>query len=279
MVSADNMSEQAVALVTGASGDLGLAIAIKLAQQGVTIVGSGRSAEGLQRLRSALAPGTMVETIQQDVREDSAPGDAVALAIRHFGRLDYLVNNAGVGSPKPVHETSDEELDLFLDVHLRATFRYSRAALAAFTSEAAIVNIASTFAVIGGMRGGAYSAAKAGVVGLTLHMAAQYGPKGLRSNVVAPGVIRTQMTEYAWDSERFKRMNFEMTPLPRAGTPQDVAALVGLLCSPAGSFINGQVIAVDGGWSSTKYLSDAALEAKRSEPAAVDPPCSPPGSR
>jgi NAD(P)-dependent dehydrogenase (short-subunit alcohol dehydrogenase family) len=97
------------------------------------------------------------------------------------------------------------------------------------------------------MRGGAYSAAKAGVVGLTLHMAAQYGPKGVRSNVVAPGVIRTQMTEYAWDMERFKRMNFEMTPLPRAGTPQDVAALVGLLCSPAGSFINGQVIAVDGG--------------------------------
>ncbi|HVW67489.1 MAG TPA: SDR family oxidoreductase, partial [Steroidobacteraceae bacterium] len=164
--------------------------------------------------------------------------------------------------PKPVHETSDEELDLFLNVHLRATFRYCRAALGVFKGDAAIVNIASTFALIGGMRGGAYSAAKAGVVGLTLHMAAQYGAQGVRSNVVAPGVLRTAMTEYAWDSERFKRMNFDMTPAPRPGTTEDVAGLVALLCSPAGAFINGQVIAVDGGWSSTKYLSDAVANAK-----------------
>lgn len=257
------MSTQPVALITGASGDLGRAIAVRLAMNGVAIVGSGRNPEGLQRLQAALPSEASLAIIQQDVTHDSAPQDAVDLALNRFGRLDYLINNAGVGKPKPVHETSDEDLDYFLDVLLRSPFRYCRAALAAFKGEAAIVNIASTFAVIGGMRGGAYSAAKAGIVGLTKHMAAQYGAQGVRSNVVAPGVLRTGMTEYAWNTEKFKRMNFEMTPAARPGTTEDVAGPVALLCSPDGAFINGQVIAVDGGWSATKYLAEEALTARR----------------
>lgn len=253
------MNPGQVALITGASGDLGIAIAVRLAKNAVAIVGSGRSEQGLQRLKAAVEPLGPVQIIQQDVRDRTAPEDAVATALSRFGRLDYLVNNAGIGKPRPVHETTDEELDEFLDVHLRAAFRYSRAALNEFRGDAAIVNIASTFAVIGGMRGGAYSAAKGGVVALTLHMAAQYGARGVRANVVAPGVLRTAMTEYAWSTERFKRMNFEMTPANRPGKVEDVAELVGLLCSDAGSFINGQVIAVDGGWSATKFLSEEAL--------------------
>lgn len=257
------MNTQRVALITGASGDLGRAIAVALARSGIAIVGVGRSADGLDKLRGALGSEIDLETVQQDVTSDSGPKDAVAAALRRFGRLDYLVNNAGIGKPKPVHETTDEELDQYLDVHLRATFRYCREALTAFGDSAAIVNVASTFAVIGGMRGGAYSAAKAGVLGLTTHMAAQYGAKGIRSNAVAPGVFRSAMTEYAWSNERFKRMNFEMTPAPRTGTAEDVANLVAFLCSDAGSFINGQVIAIDGGWSATKFLSEEAVTATR----------------
>jgi meso-butanediol dehydrogenase / (S,S)-butanediol dehydrogenase / diacetyl reductase len=253
------MYEGPVAIITGASGDLGRSIAATLARTGAAIVGSGRSAEGLARMQAELPAGASVAIIQQDVRDDTAPADAVKLAMQRFGRVDYLINNAGIGQPKAVHETSDEELDLFLNTHLRASFRYCRETLAVFRDNCAIINIVSTYAVIGGMRGGAYSAAKGGMVALTLHMAAQYGSKGIRSNAVAPGVFRTAMTEYAWNTERFKRMNFEMTPANRPGTTQDVAGLVGFLCSPAGSFINGQVIAVDGGWSTTKYLSDESL--------------------
>lgn len=256
------MKDAAVALITGASGDLGRAIAVHLSRRGVHIIGSGRSTDGLARLTASLE-GVRVLTIQQDVTTQEAPYDAIELARREFGRLDFMINNAGIGKPKAVHETTDEELDEFLSVHLRATFRFCREALGLLGPDSAIVNIASTFAVIGGMRGGAYAAAKGGVVGLTRHLAAQYGARGVRSNVVAPGVFRSAMTEYAWSLERFRRMNFEMTPASRAGTVDDVAATVAFLCSPEGSFINGQVIAVDGGWSATKYLSDEAVNAQR----------------
>jgi meso-butanediol dehydrogenase / (S,S)-butanediol dehydrogenase / diacetyl reductase len=123
----------------------------------------------------------------------------------------------------------------------------------------AIINVTSTFAVVGGMRGGAYSAAKGGLTALTMHIACQYGAQGIRCNAVAPGVTLTPMVEHRLQDERFRKVNVEMTPYPRLGTVDDIASTVAFLCSPGGSFINGQTIVVDGGWSSTKYLSDFAL--------------------
>ena len=180
-----------------------------------------------------------------------------------FGRLDILVNNAGKGRPFPVHETTDDVLDDFLDVLLRAPFRFCREALTVMGSGSAIVSVASTFAIVGGLRGGAYSAAKAGIVGLTKHMAAQYGAQGIRSNVVAPGVTETPMTAYNWETDFFRRMNFEMTPMNRTCTAEDVANAIVFLLSDEAGFINGQVLAVDGGWTTTKYLSQEALTAQR----------------
>ncbi len=100
---------------------------------------------------------------------------------------------------------------------------------------------------------------KAGLIGLTRTLAADYGPRGIRTNLIAPGVIRTEMTDDYWDTDYFQRTNQELTPFNRDGTVEDVAETVYFLASKAGSYINGETIALDGGWTSTKYLSPDAL--------------------
>ncbi|WP_174274698.1 SDR family NAD(P)-dependent oxidoreductase [Sphingomonas bacterium] len=256
------MDVRKVAIVTGAGSGVGQAVSRLLAAEGTAIVAVGRGIAPLEALRDELAGQAEVAVVAADVTEDDAPARAVEAARSRFGRLDYLVNNAGVGKPFPVDETTDEILDFFLGLHLRAPFRFCREALSLMGDGGAIVNLASSFALIGGLRGGAYSAAKSGIIGLSKHMAAQYGPRGIRTNVVAPGVLETPMTAYAWNNPRFRRMNFDMTPLNRTGTAEDAAHAIRFLLSDEARFINGQVLAVDGGWTSTKFLSEEAVTAE-----------------
>ena len=255
-----------VAIVTGASSGIGSACATKLAQAGMAVLGTGRDERRLSELadvlRAAANTADQVATLAVDLTDDDAPRRIVHTAVERWGRIDILINNAGVGSPKPLHETDDETLDHFLAVMLRAPFRLTREVLPHMAPGSAIINVTSTFAMVGGLRGGAYSAAKGGLTALTTHIACQYGPQGVRCNAVAPGVTRTPMVEARMHDERFRRINIEMTPYPRLGTVDDIASTVAFLCSPGGSFINGQTIVVDGGWSSTKYMSDFALTAQ-----------------
>ncbi len=255
----DMPSDMQVAVVTGASSGIGFGTAVKLAGMGMAVVGVGRDEGKLAALREAIGDDTRVVTIAADLTGDDAPRRVADLAASRWGRIDFLVNNAGVGSPKPLHETDDQTLDYFLGLMLRAPFRMAREVLPHMRKDSAIINVTSTFAVVGGLRGGAYSAAKAGLAGLTQHIACQYGAAGIRCNAVAPGVTVTPMTEGRLQDERFKRMNVEMTPHTRLGTVEDVASTIAFLCTPGASFINGQTIVVDGGWSSTKYLSDFGL--------------------
>jgi NAD(P)-dependent dehydrogenase (short-subunit alcohol dehydrogenase family) len=252
-----------VAIVTGATGGIGFGCAAKLAEAGITVLATGRDEGKLKNLQDNLAEKTAnqarVATFAVDLLDDSAPTQITDAAVSRWGRIDFLINAAGVGSPKPLHETDDESLDHFLRLMLRAPFRLVREVLPHMQPGSAIINITSTFAVVGGMRGGAYSAAKGGLTAMTTHIACQYGSQGIRCNAVAPGVIQTPMTAHRLQDERFRRINTEMTPHQRLGTVDDVASTVAFLCSPGGAFINGQTIVVDGGWSSTKYLSDWAL--------------------
>jgi len=252
-----------VAIVTGASSGIGFGCAVALAEQGMAVLGTGRDARRLAELQRTVTDATgdpdRIATIAVDLTASDAPAQVVDTAVHRWGRVDFLINNAGVGSPKPLHETDDESLDYFLAVMLRAPFRLARDVLPHMAPGSAIINITSTFAVVGGLRGGAYSAAKGGLTALTTHIACQYGAQGIRCNAVAPGVTVTPMVEQRLQDNRFRKINTEMTPHQRLGEVADIASTVSFLCSPGGSFINGQTIVVDGGWSSTEYLSDHAL--------------------
>jgi NAD(P)-dependent dehydrogenase (short-subunit alcohol dehydrogenase family) len=252
-----------VAIVTGASSGIGFGCATKLAQVGMAVLGVGRDENRLAELAKALKQSTgdpeRAATFAVDLTDDDAPRRIVDLAVTRWGHIDFLINNAGVGNPKPLDETDDETLDYFLNLMLRAPFRLARDVLPHMPPGSAIINVTSTFAVVGGLRGGAYSAAKGGLTALTTHIACQYGSQGIRCNAVAPGVTQTPMVERRLQDKRFLKMNTEMTPHQRLATVDDIASTIAFLCSEGGSFINGQTIVVDGGWSSTKYLSDFAL--------------------
>lgn len=255
-----------VAIITGAGSGIGLGTAKMLYDAGMAIVGVGRDEAKLANLTATINDPARLATLSVDVTADDAPRKIVGLALERFGKIDFLINNAGAGSPKPLADTDDALLDSFLDVMLRAPFRLCREAIGHMGPGCGIVNVTSTYAVIGGRRGGAYSAAKGGLTSLTEHIACDYGPKGIRANCVAPGVTMTDMVRHRFDDEMFKRVNVETTPFPRLGEVEDIASTIAFLCSPGAGFINGQTIVVDGGWTTTKYMSDRALRTKWVEP-------------
>lgn len=257
-------AQKPVAIVTGASAGIGEAIAQRLVKGGFSVVAVARRPDKLAELEQRLsAAGGQVRVLATDVTAADAPARALALAVNEFGRLDCLVNNAGSGRWAPHRETDDAMMNEVIDVSLKAPFRFAREALGVMKAGSSIITVGSVYGVVGGLNGGIYCAVKAGLIGMTQALAVQYGASGIRANVVAPGVIKTDMTRDFWDTEGFQRTNHEMTPFDRDGTVEDVANAVHFLASSEGSYINGQTLALDGGWSTTKFLSYEALVAKR----------------
>ena len=252
-----------VAVVTGAAGGIGEAIVRALGSKGVKVVGTGRNAEKLQALRDALAGLVEFDFIAIDATADEAPRAIVDAAVEKFGRLDVLVNNAGSFNFGPVDQTTDAMLDEVLGISLRAPFRLCREALRAMGEGSSILFIGSTWGLYGTPGGGAYSTVKAGQIGLMQTMAAEYGPRGIRSNYIAPTVVRTEMTTAFWDLDFFRRTNHELTPLQRDCSASDIGNMAAFLASDEAGFVNGQTIAVDGGISATRYVSPAAIGAVR----------------
>jgi 3-oxoacyl-[acyl-carrier protein] reductase len=265
MQSADKQAVKPVALITGASAGIGDAIARRFAEGGFRIVAVARRKERLEQLAQALARQTQVACVAEDVTAPGASDRSVEAAMSQFGRLDCLVNNAGYFKFGGVDQTDDAMLDEVIDISLKAPFRYCRAALRVMQPGSSIISIGSVWGILAGMGGGSYCAVKAGLIGLTHSIAADYGARGIRANLVAPGVVKTEMTQDFWNTDGFQRTNQEMTPFHRDCTVADVANAVYFLASEQGSYINGQTLALDGGWSTTKYLSYEALTAERAK--------------
>lgn len=251
------------AIVTGAAGGIGEAIVRKLGERGVKVLGTGRTESKLQALKDSLGDSMEFAYVACDVTAEDAPKEIVDAATANFGRLDIVVNNAGSFNFGPVHETTDEMLDEVLGISMRAPFRLCREALAHVGKGGSFIFIGSTWGIYGTPGGGAYSVVKSGQRGLTQTMAAEYGAQGIRTNYIAPSVVRTEMTDAFWDLDFFKRTNHELTPIDRECTTEDVANMVAFICSDEAGFVNGQTIAVDGGISTTRYLAPEAAFAER----------------
>lgn len=245
-----------IAVVTGAGSGIGREVARFLAARGARVLAVDLNEDTVRNACADTAGG--MSPCKRDVTEQDAPAQIMAACLAAFGTApSILVNNAGAGNARSAHETSDEDWDRYIDINLRTVFRMSREAISRFgKAGGAIVNVASIFGLVGVQGCAPYSAAKAAIIGLTRQMAADYGSRNVRVNAIAPGLIATPATrERIAHSEQIHDVLIRGTPLGRVGTPLDVARAAAFLCSEEAAFITGQTLAVDGGWSTTRYRS------------------------
>ncbi len=240
-----------VAVVTGSARGIGKAIARKLAAAGADIVISDvLEEEAAQTADEIRAMGVKTLVYKADISKADEAAGLMNAALEEMGRLDIVVNNAGVTRDGLFLRMKDEDWDLVLNINLRGTMLCSRyAAKIMFKKRTGrIINISSVIGLIGNAGQANYAASKAGVIGLTRTLSKELGPRGITVNAVAPGFIETPMTDKLPDD--VKAAYVKGIPLKRFGLPEDVADTVLFLASPAASYITGQVLAVDGGLTS-----------------------------
>jgi 3-oxoacyl-[acyl-carrier protein] reductase len=232
------------ALVTGASGGIGDAIAGQLHAQGATVVLAGRRRDALTALAERL--GERVRVAVAELAEPQAAEQLIAAADAEGG-VDVLVNNAGLTRDSLALRMKDEDWQTVLDVNLSAGFRLVRAALRGMMRRrwGRIVNVSSIVALTGNPGQANYAAAKAGMIGMTKSLAAEVASRGITVNCIAPGFIQTPMTD-ALSAEQRARL-LERVPLGRLGSGADVAAAVGYLVSEEAAYVTGQTLHVNGG--------------------------------
>jgi NAD(P)-dependent dehydrogenase (short-subunit alcohol dehydrogenase family) len=256
-----------VAIVTGASRGIGKATALRLARDGCDIVVSGLTAERADATAAAVREcGRKAVVCLGDVGDPETALKLVDCALTSFGRLDILVNSAGIARLVPFLELTPEIWRRFLDVHLSGTFYVGQAAARSMVSSSGgrIVNVSSIVASMGMYGVAAYSAVKGGVLSLTRVMAVELAPSGVTVNAVAPGPVATEQLRAVYDDEMYRERSRSI-PLRRLAEPEEVAGAIAYLVSPDAVYVTGQVITVDGGASAIGCYSAEAY--KRSAPA------------
>jgi 3-oxoacyl-[acyl-carrier protein] reductase len=236
------MLQGKVALVTGATRGIGRAIAVELAKQGAKVVGTATSEVGAQSIAEAGLTGKILNV------RDTAQSDAVVAEIqKEAGEIAILVNNAGITRDNLALRMKDADWDEVMETNLKSVFRLSRAVMRGMMKSrwGRIINITSVVGASGNAGQANYAAAKAGIVGMSKSLAQELGSRGITVNCVAPGFIDTDMTRALSEEQRSALL--ARIPLGRLGKPEDIAAAVGYLASPAADYVTGAVLHVNGG--------------------------------
>lgn len=250
------MLEGQLAVITGGAAGIGRATALRMVEEGASVAVIDRKPEPAEQLSAE----TGIPTFVADVSDPEACTAAINDAARALGGLTVLFNNAGVGAAMPLHSYSDQAWRRLIDVNLAGTFHGIRAAVPLMLERGgSIVNHASVSGIRATRFEGPYSAAKAGVISLTMDAALEYAPS-IRVNCVSPGMIDTNLTAPALGDPELRRRVESVTPLGRIGTPEDVAEVVVFLASSRSAYITGQNIVVDGGSFLPNPQADTILQ-------------------